>query len=151
MLKKHKEKKKGFIYSNFFFLFFRYVFESQKEARLQEIGPRFTLKLKYLQHGTIDAKIPEYEWIHKVFPSLAFRFSIFLYLFFFCSFSFLLFPLFFPLMFVFLSFVFLLFFFFVFSLRFPSFFFPFLFFPIFFSFCFSFQAEMSTSRRRFFL
>ncbi|KAJ4981024.1 hypothetical protein NE237_031861 [Protea cynaroides] len=34
-------------------------------ARLQECGPRFTLKLKSLQHGTFDTKGGEYEWVHK--------------------------------------------------------------------------------------
>jgi len=50
------------------FVFFRqhrYIFDSEKKARLQEIGPRFTLKLKYLQHGTFDSKFGEYEWIPK--------------------------------------------------------------------------------------
>ena len=35
----------------------------------QECGPRFTLKLLTLQHGTFDTKSGEYEWVHKV-PSL---------------------------------------------------------------------------------
>jgi ribosome production factor 1 len=35
-------------------------------ARLQECGPRFTLKLQSLQHGTFDSKYGEYEWVHKV-------------------------------------------------------------------------------------
>ncbi|KAG8380364.1 hypothetical protein BUALT_Bualt06G0007800 [Buddleja alternifolia] len=34
-------------------------------ARLQECGPRFTLKLISLQHGTFDTKGGEYEWVHK--------------------------------------------------------------------------------------
>ncbi|CAM6026775.1 hypothetical protein CY35_05G111600 [Sphagnum magellanicum] len=34
-------------------------------ARLQECGPRFTLKLQSLQHGTFDSKYGEYEWVHK--------------------------------------------------------------------------------------
>jgi len=34
-------------------------------ARLQELGPRFTLKLQYLQHGTFDTKHGQYEWLHK--------------------------------------------------------------------------------------
>ena len=33
--------------------------------RLQELGPRFTLKLEKLQHGTFDAIEGEYEWMHK--------------------------------------------------------------------------------------
>jgi len=50
------------------FIFFRqhrYIFDSEKKARLQEIGPRFTLKLKYVQHGTFDSKFGEYEWLPK--------------------------------------------------------------------------------------
>ncbi|XP_035539518.1 ribosome production factor 1 isoform X2 [Juglans regia] len=34
-------------------------------ARLQECGPRFTLKLISLQNGTFDTKGGEYEWVHK--------------------------------------------------------------------------------------
>ncbi|KAJ3672679.1 hypothetical protein LUZ60_007400 [Juncus effusus] len=34
-------------------------------ARLQECGPRFTLKLVSLQHGTFDPKGGEFEWVHK--------------------------------------------------------------------------------------
>lgn len=34
-------------------------------ARLQECGPRFTMKLISLQHGTFDTKGGEYEWVHK--------------------------------------------------------------------------------------
>lgn len=33
---------------------------------MQECGPRFTLKLRSLQHGTFDTKGGEYEWVHKV-------------------------------------------------------------------------------------
>ncbi|DAZ96965.1 TPA: hypothetical protein N0F65_012097 [Lagenidium giganteum] len=43
----------------------RYIFENAKKARLQEIGPRFTLKMRWLQEGTFDTKYGEYEWIHK--------------------------------------------------------------------------------------
>lgn len=42
--------------------------KSHKEAviaRLQECGPRFTLKLLTLQHGTFNSKCGEYEWVHK--------------------------------------------------------------------------------------
>jgi ribosome production factor 1 len=35
------------------------------KARLQELGPRFTLKLRWLQSGTFDTQFGEYEWIHK--------------------------------------------------------------------------------------
>ncbi|KAH9787167.1 Brix domain-containing protein [Citrus sinensis] len=34
-------------------------------TRLQECGPRFTLKLVSLQHGTFDTKGGEFEWVHK--------------------------------------------------------------------------------------
>ena len=50
------------------FIFFRqhrYVFDSAESARLQEMGPQFTLKLRSLQHGTFDTKFGEYEFIHK--------------------------------------------------------------------------------------
>ena len=55
----------------------RYVFEEGRvpltdnsdkkktKARLQELGPRFTLKLKWLQEGTFDTQFGEYEWVHK--------------------------------------------------------------------------------------
>jgi len=57
-----------------FFRHHRYVFEEKEErmkkkdpnepvrARLQEIGPRFTLKLKSLQVGTFDPAATEFEW-----------------------------------------------------------------------------------------
>ncbi|XP_024521200.1 ribosome production factor 1-like [Selaginella moellendorffii] len=61
-----------------FFRHHRYVFEPKETkqkgekkkktaviARLQECGPRFTLKLLSLQHGTFDTKHGEYEWVHK--------------------------------------------------------------------------------------
>lgn len=34
------------------------------QARLQELGPRFTLKLLSLQKGTFDARGGEFEWVH---------------------------------------------------------------------------------------
>jgi ribosome production factor 1 len=34
-------------------------------ARMQELGPRFTLKLLSLQKGTFDSKFGEFEWVHK--------------------------------------------------------------------------------------
>ncbi|KAJ1390607.1 Brix domain [Sesbania bispinosa] len=40
--------------------------EQKTIARLQECGPRFTLKLISLQNGTFDTKGGEYEWVHKV-------------------------------------------------------------------------------------
>lgn len=44
----------------------RYIFDDSKTARLQEIGPQFTLKLRYIQHGTFDS-LAEYEWLPKVY------------------------------------------------------------------------------------
>ncbi len=35
------------------------------QARLQELGPRFTLKLTSLQKGTFDTRHGEFEWVHK--------------------------------------------------------------------------------------
>lgn len=54
----------------------RYVFEEGRDvneatgknkttARLQELGPRFTLKMRWLQEGTFDTQFGEYEWFHK--------------------------------------------------------------------------------------
>ncbi|XP_078500851.1 ribosome production factor 1 isoform X2 [Lissotriton helveticus] len=48
-----------------FFRFHRYIFKSDKKVGMQELGPRFTLKLRSLQKGTFDSKFGEYEWIHK--------------------------------------------------------------------------------------
>jgi len=48
-----------------FFRHHRYIFDSVEKARIQEIGPRFTLKLKHLQHGTFDSDFGEYEWVPK--------------------------------------------------------------------------------------
>lgn len=70
-----------------FFRHHRYIFETKEDkqtestgkqkkdkaaapkekviARLQECGPRFTLKLISLQHGTFDTSGGEYEWVHK--------------------------------------------------------------------------------------
>jgi ribosome production factor 1 len=53
-----------------FFRHHRYVFEQEApgkevKATLQELGPRFTLKLKSLQLGTFDTQHGEYEWKHK--------------------------------------------------------------------------------------
>lgn len=46
----------------------RYVYRDEKDkmrARLQELGPRFTLKLRWLQQGVFDTEFGEYEWMHK--------------------------------------------------------------------------------------
>lgn len=49
------------------FLFFRHHrYQFRKDGTkcgLQEIGPRFTLKMRYMQHGTFDSKEGEYEFV----------------------------------------------------------------------------------------
>ncbi len=45
---------------------YRYIFKNEKKVGIQELGPRFTLKLRSLQKGTFDSKFGEYEWVHKV-------------------------------------------------------------------------------------
>ncbi|KAJ3331362.1 hypothetical protein HDU76_003380 [Blyttiomyces sp. JEL0837] len=50
------------------FIFFRrhrYIFKDGKRCDLQELGPRFTLKLRWLQKGTFNTRNGEYEWIFK--------------------------------------------------------------------------------------
>ena len=39
--------------------------EATVKARLQELGPRFTLKLQSLQKGTMDSRGGEFEWVKK--------------------------------------------------------------------------------------
>lgn len=51
---------------------FRYIFKNSKKTGLQELGPRFTLKMRSLQKGTFNSKFGEYEWIHKVGESFIF-------------------------------------------------------------------------------
>ena len=52
-----------------FFRRYRYAFSEDGKAgvqpTLQELGPRFTLKLKWLLAGSFDPKDGEYEWLHK--------------------------------------------------------------------------------------
>ncbi|KAK7889446.1 hypothetical protein WMY93_025006 [Mugilogobius chulae] len=48
-----------------FFRFHRYIFKNEKKVGIQELGPRFTLKLRSLQKGTFDSKFGEYEWVLK--------------------------------------------------------------------------------------
>ena len=43
----------------------RYIFDSMKEVRIQEMGPRMTLRLMAIQQGTFDTKFGEYEWFRK--------------------------------------------------------------------------------------
>uniref|UniRef100_A0A7S1KZ06 Brix domain-containing protein n=1 Tax=Alexandrium catenella TaxID=2925 RepID=A0A7S1KZ06_ALECA len=47
-----------------FFRHYRYAFKADgTKCKLQEIGPRFTLKCRFLQHGLFDAKAGEFEYI----------------------------------------------------------------------------------------
>uniref|UniRef100_A0A7S4GLG9 Brix domain-containing protein n=1 Tax=Eutreptiella gymnastica TaxID=73025 RepID=A0A7S4GLG9_9EUGL len=49
------------------FIFFRrhrYIFDSMARVRIQELGPRFTLRLKALQAGLWDRQFGEYEWAY---------------------------------------------------------------------------------------
>ncbi|KAE9549241.1 hypothetical protein FO519_007550 [Halicephalobus sp. NKZ332] len=49
-----------------FFRHHRYEFKREGEkAALHELGPRFTLRLKWLQRGTFDPVEGEYEWVLK--------------------------------------------------------------------------------------
>lgn len=46
---------------------FSYLFEGDKRVGLQELGPQFTLKLKWVQKGFFNnAENVDYEWILKV-------------------------------------------------------------------------------------
>ena len=47
-----------------FFRHHRYQFTKEgKRAKLRELGPRFTLKLRSLQEGTFDSKTGDYDWM----------------------------------------------------------------------------------------
>ncbi|RDD36834.1 Ribosome production factor 1 [Trichoplax sp. H2] len=48
-----------------FFRFHRYLFKNKQKVSLQELGPRFTLKLLWLKDNVLDCELPEYEWMHK--------------------------------------------------------------------------------------
>ncbi|CAJ0950686.1 unnamed protein product, partial [Mesorhabditis belari] len=49
-----------------FFRHHRYEFKKEgKKAALLELGPRFTLRLKWLQKGTFDTRCGEFEWVLK--------------------------------------------------------------------------------------
>ncbi|KAI6211540.1 Brix domain containing protein [Aphelenchoides besseyi] len=49
-----------------FFRHHRYEFKREGEkAALHELGPRFTLRLKWLQNGTFDTREGEFEWVNK--------------------------------------------------------------------------------------
>ncbi|EDQ86111.1 uncharacterized protein MONBRDRAFT_38546 [Monosiga brevicollis MX1] len=43
----------------------RYIFRNKERVGLQELGPRFTLKLRSLQKGTFDTKFGEYEFVYR--------------------------------------------------------------------------------------
>ena len=43
----------------------RYIFRNAEKVGIQELGPRFTLKLRSMQKGTFDTKFGEYEWVQK--------------------------------------------------------------------------------------
>nr|CAG4648076.1 EOG090X09U6 [Moina brachiata]SVE93134.1 EOG090X09U6 [Moina brachiata] len=45
-----------------FFRHHRYEFKSEKKAALRELGPRFTLRLKWVQKGTFETIEGDYEW-----------------------------------------------------------------------------------------
>ena len=51
------------------FICFRYIFRNAKKVGMQELGPRFTLKLRSLQKGTFDSKYGDYIWTHNVSAS----------------------------------------------------------------------------------
>jgi len=49
-----------------FFRHHRYEFKKDgTKAALHDLGPRFTLRLKWLQRGTFDTRNGEYEWVLK--------------------------------------------------------------------------------------
>merc|ERR1712181_103879 len=46
------------------YIFFRhhnYEFKNAEKVRLKDLGPRFTLKLRFTQKGTFDSKFGDYE------------------------------------------------------------------------------------------
>eukprot|EP01059_Diplonema_ambulator_P006415 TRINITY_DN16129_c2_g1_i1.p1 TRINITY_DN16129_c2_g1~~TRINITY_DN16129_c2_g1_i1.p1 ORF type:complete len:342 (+),score=99.40 TRINITY_DN16129_c2_g1_i1:120-1145(+) len=43
----------------------RYIYEGDDDVRLQELGPRFTLRMRSLQAGLFDPQYGEYEWFRK--------------------------------------------------------------------------------------
>lgn len=63
-----------------FFRHHRYEFKREGEkAALHELGPRFTLRLKWLQKGTFNPTEGEYEWVLKVIFNLKNIYFIFLF------------------------------------------------------------------------
>lgn len=56
-------------FSAFYFGLVKFCNDLLISLIMQECGPRFTLKLVSLQHGTFDTKGGEFEWVHKVIAS----------------------------------------------------------------------------------
>ena len=49
-----------------FFRYYRYIFTNNfTDVNLQEIGPRFTMRLLYVQKGLFDPDKGDYEWMYK--------------------------------------------------------------------------------------
>ena len=49
-----------------FFRYYRYIFtENFTDVNLQEIGPRFAMRLLYVQKGLFDPEKGDYEWVYK--------------------------------------------------------------------------------------
>jgi len=49
-----------------FFRYYRYIFtDNFTNVNLQEIGPRFSMRLLYVQKGIFDPEKGEYEWLYK--------------------------------------------------------------------------------------
>ena len=49
-----------------FFRYYRYIFtDNFTNVNLQEIGPRFSMRLLYVQKGLFDPEKGEYEWVYK--------------------------------------------------------------------------------------
>lgn len=48
-----------------FFRYYRYIFENEfTKVNLQEIGPRFVLRLLFIQKGLYDPQFGDYEWLY---------------------------------------------------------------------------------------
>eukprot|EP01061_Rhynchopus_euleeides_P026162 TRINITY_DN42827_c0_g1_i1.p1 TRINITY_DN42827_c0_g1~~TRINITY_DN42827_c0_g1_i1.p1 ORF type:complete len:357 (+),score=151.55 TRINITY_DN42827_c0_g1_i1:131-1201(+) len=67
-LKDEKGRNVAVIHNHRDFMFirnYRYMYESTEAVRLQETGPRFTLRLKSLQAGLFNPRFGEFEWFRK--------------------------------------------------------------------------------------
>ena len=60
-----------------FFRHHRYIFKNAEKVGIQELGPRFTLKLRTLQKGVFNSKFGEYEWVQKVRNNFLLSLSLF--------------------------------------------------------------------------